>query len=107
MNYSKQELWERFKKYCSEFPTLGLALDLSRTQVSDEFLAEMEPRMQKAFADMAALEAGAIANPDEGRMVGHYWLRNPGLAPRPDIRREIEETLVEIKAFAAKVHAGA
>ena len=39
----------------------------------------MEPRMQKAFADMAALEAGAIANPDEKRMVGHYWLRNPAL----------------------------
>jgi hypothetical protein len=103
MIYSKQQLWERFKKYYCEFPTLGVALDLSRTNVSDEFFAKMELRMQKAFADMAALEAGAIANPDEGRMVGHYGLRNPGLAPNQDIRRAIEETLAEIKAFAADV----
>jgi len=31
---------------------------------------------------MEALEGGAIANPDEGRMVGHYWLRAPERAPR-------------------------
>ena len=30
----------------------------------------------------AALEKGAIANADEKRMVGHYWLRAPELAPR-------------------------
>lgn len=106
MIYSKQQLWERFQKYYTEFPTVGLALDLSRTEVSDEFLAEMEPRMQKAFAEMAALESGAIANRDEGRMVGHYWLRNPALAPNPDLRKEIEETLVQIKAFAEDVHGG-
>jgi glucose-6-phosphate isomerase len=52
---------------------------------------------------MAGLEAGAIANPDEGRMVGHYWLRNPQLAPTPEIRKEIEDTLDQIKAFAADV----
>ena len=62
--------------------------------------------MQKAFADMTALEGGAIANPDENRMVGHYWLRNPSLAPTPEIRREIEETTAQIKDFAAKIHAG-
>jgi glucose-6-phosphate isomerase len=107
MIHSKQQLWERFKKYYTEFPTLGLALDLSRMDVSDEFFAEMEPRMQKAFADMGALEAGAIANPDENRMVGHYWLRNPALCPDTEIRRQIEETLAQIKAFAADVHSGA
>ena len=61
MIYSKQELWERFKKYYTEFPTLGLALGLNRMQVSDVFFAEMKPRMQRAFANMAALEAGASA----------------------------------------------
>jgi len=34
-------------------------------------------RFEKAFQDMAALEGGAIANPDENCMVGHYWLRDP------------------------------
>jgi glucose-6-phosphate isomerase len=106
MNYSKQEWWERFQKYYTEFPTLGLAVDLSRMNVDDAFFAAMEPRMQKAFAAMAALEKGAIANPDENRMVGHYWLRNPALAPTPEIRSEIEETLVKIKDFAAQIHGG-
>jgi glucose-6-phosphate isomerase len=106
MNYSKQGWWERFQKYYTEFPEIGLALDLSRMNVDNTFFAAMEPRMQKAFADMAALESGAIANPDEKRMVGHYWLRNPALAPTPEIRKEIEETFKRIKDFAAKIHAG-
>jgi glucose-6-phosphate isomerase len=55
---------------------------------------------------MTALEAGAIANPDENRMVGHYWLRNPALAPTPEIRKEIVDAIAQIKFFSAKVHAG-
>jgi glucose-6-phosphate isomerase len=55
---------------------------------------------------MAALEKGAIANPDENRMVGHYWLRAPQLAPSPDITNEIRAGLDQIKFFTAGVHAG-
>ena len=106
MNYTKLQWWERFQKYYTEFPELGLAVDLSRMNVDDAFFAAMEPQMQKAFANMAALESGAIANPDENRMVGHYWLRNPLLAPSPEIRKEIEDTVARIKDFAAKIHAG-
>jgi glucose-6-phosphate isomerase len=106
MNYTKLQWWERFKKYYTEFPTLGLAVDLSRMNVDDAFFAAMEPKVQKAFADMAALEAGAIANPDENRMVGHYWLRNSALAPTSEIRKEIEDAIVQIKTFSSKVHAG-
>jgi glucose-6-phosphate isomerase len=106
MNYTKLQWWERFQKYYTEFPTLGLAVDLSRMNVDDAFFATMEPKIQKAFADMAALEAGSIANPDENRMVGHYWLRNPALAPTPEIRKEIEDVICQIKSFSAKVHAG-
>ena len=107
MNYTKLQWWERFQKYYTEFPEIGLAIDLSRMNVDDEFFAKMEPRIQKALADMDALEAGAIANPDENRMVGHYWLRNPALAPTPEIRNEIEQTIVKIEEFAAKIHNGA
>ena len=107
MNYTKPQWWERFQKYYTEFPELGLAIDLSRMNVDDAFFAAMEPRIQKAFADMDALEKGAIANPDEKRMVGHYWLRKAALAPTPEIRQEIEENLAKIKEFAAKVHSGA
>lgn len=106
MTFTKAELWDRFKKCYVEFPSLGLALDYSRVNLADDFFAQMESKIRKAFADMAALEKGAIANPDEKRMVGHYWLRNPALAPTPEIRREIEETLAEIKKFTAQVHEG-
>jgi glucose-6-phosphate isomerase len=40
-------------------------------------------------------------------MVGHYWLRAPELAPKPEIAAEIKKTIADIKAFAAGVHAGA
>ncbi|MGN6554782.1 MAG: glucose-6-phosphate isomerase [Verrucomicrobiota bacterium] len=106
MNFSKQQLWERFQKYYTEFPTLGLALDLSRMNFDEAFLSSMEPRMQKAFAAMAELEKGAISNPDEKRMVGHYWLRNPSLAPTPEIAREIRDTLAAIQKFATQIHNG-
>lgn len=105
MNYTKLQWWERFQKYYTEFPTLGLAVDLSRMNVHDAFFAALEPKIQKAFAEMAALEAGAIANPDENRMVGHYWLRNSALAPTSEIRKEIEDAIVQIKTFSTKIHA--
>jgi glucose-6-phosphate isomerase len=61
--------------------------------------------MQRAFAAMKDLESGAISNPDEKRMVGHYWLRTPELAPKPELQTEIESTLAQVKQFAAAIHA--
>src|SRR5678815_1202403 len=101
-----EQLWKRFQKYYSHHAPIGLSLDISRMNFPEEFLRSMQPRMDKAFAAMAALEKGAIANPDEKRMVGHYWLRNPSLAPTPEIRAEIERTVAEIQAFATQVHEG-
>lgn len=74
--------------------------------LGDDFSSAMAEEMQGAFKAMAELERGAIANPDENRMVGHYWLRNPALAPTPAIRKEIEETIAAIKVFAAQIHSG-
>jgi len=107
MTTTPELLWERYQRYFSPFPALGLALDPSRMNFPDDYFDTMSPRMQKAFAAMNALEHGAIANPDEKRMVGHYWLRNPALAPQPAIRRQIEEALLAVKDFARQVHAGA
>lgn len=72
----------------------------------EDFFERTQPKIDKAFAAMRELEAGAIANPTEKRMVGHYWLRNPGLAPTPGIRKEIEDTINRLKKFAEDVHAG-
>src|SRR5580704_5234160 len=98
--------WSRFKTHFYHHVGLGLALDISRIPFPDEWIATMAPKMQQAFADMNALEAGAIANPDEKRMVGHYWLRAPHLAPTKEIAQEIEAAVKFIKKFAADVHAG-
>jgi glucose-6-phosphate isomerase len=98
--------WSRFKKYFLQNRELGLALDISRIPFPDDFLSSMEPRMQKAFAHMSELEGGAIANPDEKRMVGHYWLRSPSLAPSAELRTEISDALARIEDFAEQVHDG-
>ena len=98
--------WPRFKEFCFHFPTVGLSLDLSRLPFPDDYLPSIEPKFAAAFAHMAALEKGAIANPDENRMVGHYWLRAPALAPSQEIADAITSTLAAIKQFAAKIHQG-
>jgi len=99
-------IWTRFKSLYYHNADLGLALDISRIPFPGDFLALQDPAVREALAAMAALEAGAIANPDENRMVGHYWLRAPQLAPTPALAAEISATLAAIKDFAAKVHAG-
>src|SRR4029078_12226157 len=99
-------LWQRFQRYFLEHRELGFSLDISRMKFPDDLFEKMQPQIEHAFAAMRELEAGAIANPTEDRMVGHYWLRDPALAPTPEIRSEIEDTIRRIKAFAQDVHTG-
>src|SRR5918995_3730258 len=100
------QLWQRYQQYLCRVPALGLTLDVSRMRFDHGFLDRMTPALSAAFAGMEALEKGAIANPDENRMVGHYWLRAPDLAPTPEIAAEIRKTVADVKAFAAGVHGG-
>ncbi len=102
---TSEELWQRYRRYLCVAPP-GLALDPSRMRFDEAVLARMEPAMQRAFDAMEALERGAIANPNEQRRVGHYWLRAPERAPSPEIAAQIRETLAALEAFAAGVHAG-
>src|SRR6266576_1316376 len=98
------DLWKRHRQYMASVPALGLTLDVSRMRFDEQFLQRMTPAMQSAFEAMDALEHGAISNPDEKRMVGHYWLRSPELAPRPEIAAEIRKTVADLKVFAANFH---
>lgn len=100
-------LWERYQTWLYYNEALGLYLDISRMSFDDAFVASMRPKFDRAFAEMAELEGGAIANPDENRMVGHYWLRDADLAPTPEIQAEITTTLDQIEAFVHQVHSGA
>ena len=103
---TREQLWKRFQERYVDYPGIGLAIDLSRVDFPADFFSRMEQPMQHAFQAMAELEKGAIANEDEKRMVGHYWLRNSALAPDPAIRDAINETVAAVKAFAAEVHGG-
>ena len=99
-------LWDRYKQLHRHFPSIGLSIDVSRVAFTDAFVEEMKPRFAKAFDAMSALERGDIANPDEKRMVGHYWLRDPERAPTLVLRKEIEDTVERIRRFAQAIHSG-
>jgi len=100
------KLWKRYQKYLCAMPSVGFSLDISRVNFPGNFLKRMGKRMREAFKSMAELEKGGIANPDEKRMVGHYWLRAPELAPTPELRGEIEKTVAKIKVFSSAIHEG-
>lgn len=83
---------------------MGISLDFSKMPEVEADVQE-SVRIQRALSDMIALEGGAIANKDEQRMVGHYWLRNSALAPQPTLRKKVDEPLARVKDFASSVRA--
>ncbi|MDQ8198084.1 glucose-6-phosphate isomerase [Pelagicoccus enzymogenes] len=99
--------WDTYKALTFSFPEVDLSLDLSRLGLPEAYIDSQRGAFAKAFAAMDELEKGAIANPDEGRMVGHYWLRDADLAPTEELKNTINSSVAQIKAFAEKVHSGA
>ncbi|NJK41579.1 MAG: glucose-6-phosphate isomerase [Acaryochloridaceae cyanobacterium SU_2_1] len=99
-------LWQRYQDWLYYHEQLGIYLDISRMSFDDHFVEQLRPRLEQAFLAMDALEAGEIANPDEQRMVGHYWLRDEDLAPNAEIKAEISSTLNKIATFTTDIHAG-
>lgn len=97
--------WNQFNQSFVRYPDLGFSIDFSRINVPSGYFDQMAGKISTAEAAMRAVEAGEIANPDENRMVGHYWLRNASLAPA-DLQSEITTTLAATLQFAADVHAG-
>ncbi|MBM4360596.1 MAG: glucose-6-phosphate isomerase [Deltaproteobacteria bacterium] len=100
------DAFTRFVDASLHLPTLGFSLDWSRAGLTRADLATLESRCDAALSAMAALEAGAIANPDENRRVGHYWLRAPELAPEAALREAIEGTIAEVEQLASDLRAG-
>lgn len=98
--------WTRFNRHFLRYPDLGFSLDISRMTFAEDFFASMSEKITTAFAAMTRLEEGEIANPDENRMVGHYWLRDVDIAPDATLKQEILSTLKSIRAFASEIHAG-
>ena len=98
------ELYDRYTKHLCKCPRVGLTLDISRVPFNPRFFSQHEPMVARAFEAMRELEGGAIANPDEQRMVGHYWLRRPDLAPTPEMADGIRRVVEDVKALARRVH---
>ena len=99
-------LWDRFNRYHLRYPDLQFSLDISRVNFENDYFDEMKPLVMRAFESMRELESGSIANPDEKRLVGHYWLRASQLAPTPGLRRDIERTNEAIHKFVCKIDSG-
>lgn len=97
---ASSSLWQRFQQYFLYYRDLDFSLDISRMKFPEDFFEKMRPKVEEALVAMRELETGAIVNPTEKRMVGHYWLRNPALAPTVEIGKEIEDTLNRIKKLS-------
>jgi len=105
-NLPGTDLWDRLRRYAIEEPVLGFRLDVSRMPFTDEDLERCAALARGALADMRLLESGGIANLDENRRVGHYWLRSYDLAPEPSIRAAIRSMREGVHDFAKQVHTG-
>ncbi len=103
---TERELWDRYRAGLFEDESAGFRLDVSRMSLDDHEIESLSARLEHAFDSMDALERGAVANPTENRMVGHYWLRAPSLAPDPKIARAIEGAFARIIEFSKRVHDG-
>lgn len=98
--------WNEFQSRFYFDRKQNFSLDYSRVGLTEDTWKSLENDITRSFKEMAELEKGAIANQDEKRMVGHYWLRAAELAPTAEIKDQIGGTLNHIREFASHVHSG-
>ncbi len=98
--------WDRFGKLLWFNDHLGFWLDISRMDINKNDFEKLRPAFDKAFVAIKALEEGSIANQDEKRMVGHYWLRTPSISPTIEISNLINNETEKIKEFSKSILSG-
>lgn len=98
--------WQSFSEHYYCFTGLHFSMDLSCLGMDQTWMASMAPAIENALQEMKALENGAIANQDEQRMVGHYWLRAPELAPDIQLAQAIRDDLDHVLELSRKVLTG-
>lgn len=84
----------------------GLEVDLRRLQLPGNLDSLYGPLFDRAIEQMVRVESGEPVNIDENRVVGHFWLRNPDIAP-PGYGDQIREAWKNIEAFVNQYFAGA
>jgi len=96
----------RYLRFRSLLDDPHIELDLSFSGLEPGDVEARTPALHAALDAMRDLEGGSIANPDEGRQVGHFWLRAPGLAPNPEVEQAIKACIDDIESFVHAIHAG-
>ena len=102
---SKHPTWPEFSSNLLRYSDPDLWLDYSRMGIPEDYPEANAAAIKRAIEEMRNIESGEIVNTDENRMVGHYWLRNPSLAPKA-LEPVIMRNVAEIKAFASGIHKG-
>lgn len=87
-----------------EQPGQALSVDISTMGLDVSSLLALD--WDGVFREMRELEDGGIANPDEGRQVGHYWLRAPEHAPTLALASVIGEAVEGVRSFVRSVRHG-
>ncbi|MFL2436438.1 MAG: glucose-6-phosphate isomerase [Verrucomicrobiales bacterium] len=107
---SQQNDWQKFTDNLLRYSEPDLWLDLSLMDLPKDLIEAKEKCINKSLDEIRKIEEGAKVNTDEdkdsgGRQVGHYWLRNPELAP-DEIGISIQRKIAEVKAFSSGIHKG-
>jgi glucose-6-phosphate isomerase len=97
---SKSNAWKRLQFRSFIDTSHGyFALDYSRIGFDDSLFSHLSDKCAAAMRNIKEIESGSLANPDEKRMVGHYWLRSPDRAPSLEIAEAITSSVDDIKHF--------
>ena len=96
----------RYLRFRSVLDDPHVELDLSYSALQAGDVEALAQPLHQALAAMRALEGGCIANPDEQRQVGHFWLRAPGIAPDPSVEQAIKACIDDLESFVQAVHMG-
>ena len=103
---SEANSWNKFCNYLWFDKKLNIWLDISKINFKAKDINLLQNKFSDVFSSIKDLEAGAISNIDENRQVGHYWLRNPSIAPSKKLSQEIYEEIDVITKFGNDILSG-
>ena len=98
--------WDKYCNYLWFDKQVNIWLDISKINFTLDQISSLENKFKNVFSALKELEAGAISNIDEKRQVGHYWLRNPSVAPNNLIKDEINNEIRDISEFGNNILEG-
>jgi len=98
--------WEKFSKYLWFNDALNIWIDISKINFTEKEFEAINQKFVNVFKALDELENGSIANIDENRQVGHYWLRNSSIAPNEILKNKIDNEISSIKEFGKEILEG-